>query len=248
MNSSMTKTAGFGWSLTELAGEGGGQSVLPPYFAYERTPELDFRIALHEGGHICVGKLFGFPVEFATIVADPIHGYGGLVSGNADRSSLLLPDRVVDLCTQIKPLMPQIGEPRTDIAEFVAHAHHRTVELLSGSESERLFHTSDPPLQAAHDLDEARAFAGIICSSPASINAFIDFARAEARAILEDHRHIVFALARALVDYRTLDGSDLISQIIADSISANAIAIERKRQVDWQGVVENAARFKTFAR
>jgi hypothetical protein len=216
-------------------GEDGGpiKTVLPTFYAYPRTPEIDFRIALHEGGHILCGKYFGFPVEAATIVADPINGFGGMVSGNKDRTSLLAPDRVVDLCVKIQPLMPQIGESRTDVAEFHAHAHYRIVELLGGTEAERLFHTDDPPLQAAHDLQQAEAFAALICS-PASIAAFIEFARIEARAILTDHRHVVFALAHALVEHRTLEGSDRIDQIIADAISAHAIAIEQKRQAAWQ--------------
>jgi hypothetical protein len=143
--------------------------------------------------------------------------------------------------------MPMIGESRTDAAEFYAHAHFRIIELLAGTESERLFHTDDPPLQANHDLEEAKAFAAIFCSL-SSLSAFVEYARAEARAILSEHKHVVLALAHALVEHRTLEGSDRISQIIADAISSAAIANERQRQSDWQQTIENAARLKAVTR
>ena len=130
---------------------------------------------------------------------------------------------------------------RADIAEFHAHAHCRTIELLAGTESERLFYADDPPLRAEHDLQEARSFAGIICTSPSSIDAFIEFARAEARAMLADHRHVVRALALALVQQRTLNGTE-IDTIITQAVAEMDLAGEKARQRQWRAVEANAGR------
>jgi len=228
-------------SLASPLTGGSGSPKKPSPSSYPaRTPEMDLRIAKHESGHICCGKAFGFPVAFATIV--PTDGYGGMVSANADRSFLATPDHVADLCAKVRPLMPQVGQPRIDAAEFYTHAHFRIIVLLAGTESERLFHTADPPLQANHDLEEAKVFAAIICS-PAAVPAFIEFGKAEARAILDDHRHIALALARALVANRTLDG-DQIDSVISDAVFAKAIDNEHLRRAEWQRTIANSGTYK----
>ena len=235
----MTKSgAGGCLSLASDQPGGGERPKLALSHLAERTPEMDFRIALHESGHILCGKVFGFPVGLATIVASG--GYGGMVSANADQS-LYTPEHVAELCEKVRPLMPAIGEPRADVAEFHAHAHFRTVELLAGTESERLFFADDAPLRAEHDLQEARSFAGIICTSPASVDAFIEYGRAEARAILTDHQHVVALLAHALISRRTLDGTE-IDAIIAQAIAEQDFADEMVRQRQWRGVEANAGR------
>jgi hypothetical protein len=207
-----------------------------------RTPEMDRRVSLHESGHILCGKAFGFAVGFATI--DPSGGYAGMVRASAD-NSFLSPEHVAELCAKVRPLLPAIGESRADIAEFHAHAHCRTIELLAGSESERLFHADDPPLRAEHDLQEARSFAGIICTSPSSVDAFIAYARVEARAMLADHRHVVLALAHGLVARRTLDG-DQIDAIIAHAVAEKDFADERARCAAWKCVETSAATFANY--
>jgi hypothetical protein len=229
------------FSLASTTGGGARPKLAPSHFP-DRTPEMDLRIGLHESGHILCGKAFGFPVALATI--NPAGGYGGMVSASAD-SSFLSPEHVADLCARVRPLMPQIGEPRADGNEFYAHAHFRTVELLAGTEAERLFHTDDPPLRAEHDLQEARSFAGIICTSPASIDAFIEFARVEARAMLADHRHVVLALATRLVERRTLDGTE-IDAIIAQAVAGKELADERARRAGWKRTETNAARLPEY--
>jgi hypothetical protein len=100
-------------SARDLATPTGGSGLHGSLAPALRTPEMDFRIALHESGHILCGKAFGFPVALATIV--PAGGYGGMVSGSAD-SSFLSPEHVADLCEKVRPLMPQIGEPSTTVA------------------------------------------------------------------------------------------------------------------------------------
>jgi hypothetical protein len=197
----------------------------------QRSPELDFRIAVHESGHILTGKIFNFPVGLATV--DPGDGYSGMVSANGDLS-LLSSERVHDLIDLVRPAMPQPGQSRIEAAEFYTHSHFRIVELLAGTEAERIMFDFEP-LVARHDLDEAKSFASILCSSPESIDAFIEYGRAEARALLNKHRHILVALANELVARRTLTGVE-IDEIIS-------CAPERARRADWAGVMESAAGF-----
>jgi hypothetical protein len=198
----------------------------------QRSQELDFRIAVHESGHILTGRIFGFPICLATI--DPGDGYSGMVSASGDLSLLSSADRVFDLIDRVRPAMPQPGQPRFDAAEFYTHSHFRIIELLAGSEAERIVFDFEP-LIARHDLEEAKSFASILCSSAESIDAFIEYARSEARALLNKHRHILLALAKELVERRTLTGAEIESIIAA--------APERARRADWAGVMERAEGF-----
>ena len=57
----------------------------------------------------------------------------------------------------------------------------------AGTEAERIFYADTPPLPADHDFKEAAAFAGVICSFPEAVAAYLGFARIETQAILRDH-------------------------------------------------------------
>jgi hypothetical protein len=48
------------------------------------------------------------------------------------------------------------------------------------SQAERIFYPDAPPLPADHDVQEAAAFTGVICSSPEAV-AYLAFARTERR-------------------------------------------------------------------
>jgi hypothetical protein len=69
-------------------------------------------------------------------------------------------------------LMPALGESRAEAADVYQLAVNRTVELVSGTQAERLFLPGDP-WDAVDDNLQA------ICSSPESIEAFVNFARAK---------------------------------------------------------------------
>jgi hypothetical protein len=90
-------------------------------------------------------------------------------------------------------------------------------------------------------LQEAKSFAAIICTSVASLDAFIAYARVEARAILTDHSRVVQMLALALVERRTLDGTE-IDAIIAQATAEQDFANEKVRQRKWRAVEANAGR------
>ena len=139
--------------------------------------------------------------------------------------------------------MPAFGEPRDDIAVELIQTHARVIELLAGTEAERLLYPDEPPLNAPHDVAEARAHAALICCSHAAGDAFLNYARVEAAELIRLHRHLVQAIADALIERRTLNGA-AIDIIIADTSAREALRIERERRAAWSRSIEYAATFE----
>jgi hypothetical protein len=106
---------------------------------------------------------------------------------------------------------------------------------MSGTAGELLLHPECTPWTAHSDIRQAKALASLICTSEASIDAYLRFGAEEAKALIIQHRAAVFAIAEALMVHRTLDAA-MIDAIIAS-------APERGRRADWAGVMENAASF-----
>ena len=144
-----------------------------------------------------------------------------------------------DLCEKISSLMPGDGEPRVNAAEIYAHVHVRVVDLCAGTASESILYPHDQPWIAHSDIRQARALAGLICSSESGIDAYLLFGLAEAKALILQHRAAVIAIAEALMIERTLN-SEQIDDIIAS-------APEHARRADWAKVLENAADFAARA-
>jgi hypothetical protein len=72
-----------------------------------------------------------------------------------------------------------------------------------------------------------RALAGLICTSEASINAYLRFGAEEANAFIIQHRAAVLATAEALMIYRTLDAA------MIDSIINSAPERARAGRLGW---------------
>jgi hypothetical protein len=194
----------------------------------------DRRTAIHEASHCVVGRALGQEIAGCTIVPDD--DYAGLTWGPAfDRSMLSNENEVPDLCQAIGELMPQAGEPRVNAAEIFAHVHVRVVDLMAGTAGELLLHPECTPWVAHSDIRQARALVSMICTSEASIDAYLRFGAEEAKALIVQHRAAVLAIAEALMIHRTLDAEQI------DTIIASAP--ERARRVDWAGVAENAGAF-----
>jgi len=100
--------------------------------------------------------------------------------------------------------MPRDGETRAMLPNFCACAC-RLVELAGGTAAETVLHSEDEPWIAHSDIRQARSLAAIICTSEAAIDAYLEFALAEAKALISKHRETVLALANALMIERTLD-------------------------------------------
>jgi hypothetical protein len=203
-----------------------------------RSPVDDWRIALHEAGHVIVGRALGCEVAGVTIV--PSGNYGGLTWGpmhvRSEFDGSAADDIVVpDLCEKIGSLMPGDGEPRVNAAEIYAHVQVRVTDLCAGTASESLLYPDDEPWIAHSDVRQARALASIICTSEAAIDAYLLFGLASAKALIMQHRAAVIAIAEALMIERTLS-SEQIDTIIAS-------APERARRADWAGVLNGAADF-----
>jgi hypothetical protein len=96
-------------------------------------------------------------------------------------------------------------------------------------------HPACAPLIAHSDVREARKIASMVCISDAAIDAYLGFGLAEVKALIEQHRAAVWAIAEALMIQRTLN-SEQIDNIIAS-------APERARRIEWNGVLASAAEF-----
>jgi hypothetical protein len=99
----------------------------------------------------------------------------------------------------------------------IQEAHFHVCQWLAGIEAERLFCNELLP-NTAHDILAARAVAGLIVRDVSDVDAYIDFARSETRALLCNHAASVLAIAAALVERRTIVGNE-IDGIIAASLS-----------------------------
>ena len=164
----------------------------------------DFQIAVHESGHATVSRLLGLPVSGATI--EFFDGHFGATW--ADDAGLLAGGETVEnICRQLAPLLSDTGS-RADIAIELLHAGDQVISLLAGPIAEELFCAERLP-GSEHDEAEATCIARLICRSPASIAAYLEFCRTEVAALLADHRAVVLAIADGLIRHRTLNGEQI---------------------------------------
>jgi hypothetical protein len=202
---------------------------------------MDRRVAIHEAGHVLVGRALGSPIAGCTIV--PGDNYSGLTWGpDGGPSKFSDAAETSSLFARITPLMPSIGEARVDVAEMITHAHARVIELVAGTEAERLLYAEAPPLEAACDRYEAEGFAILICYSSAGVDEFLAYARREAVALIEEHRGVLSMLADALIERRKLNGAE-IDQIIADALAREDLAAELSRRIAWAKTLASSAAF-----
>jgi hypothetical protein len=178
------------------------------------------------------------PLGGVTVVAGA--DYAGQCWGPQGQSSML--GSSDEICTQAQALMPPLGESRSDAAEMLVHAHARVIEIVAGTESERLFCTEAPPLEALQDQQDARQFARLVCTHPDAIDDLIAYCRREAELLLSEHAAIVNSLAAALLEAQTLDGVQ-IDCVIARALAAADLAAERKRRAAAARMLESAKAF-----
>lgn len=198
-------------------------------------------IALHEAAHCVVARHLGFPIASATIV--PGVDYGGRVVAPGVDPGAPLAEQIAlaeSLCAQAMALRPGPGEPQDDYAPWEVEARGRCLEILAGQEGERLA-TGEALLPADTDLHLAQLYAATICSSGV-VEAFLQYARAEATAILRRHWLLVEAVAAALETRGTLTGSE-IDEIISGAITQAEHEQELKRR---QWLTAAKSRAKTF--
>jgi hypothetical protein len=228
------------------------RGVVAAYPVPNRTPLMNRRIASHEVGHCFSARALGNNVFAVTIIPDRRPGgYEGMCMRSGppsqnyhldDDSTTDETDEVVDICSRLERLMPEIGTARVEAAEFFVRAQSNVIELVAGRVCEQILYPDLPDLGAAHDRTEAKAFAAVAVAQPGAIDALIEYAEAEARALLLANLPIVHALVAALVEHGTLSG-DQVDQVIRREIAAKAAADERARRVAWKIIEKNAAEF-----
>jgi hypothetical protein len=207
-----------------------------------RSEADDQRVCLHESSHAVIGRHWS---ELGGVTCQPGDGYSGLCWGPAyDRHAKFAEtDDAPSLCEKIGPLMPAIGESRSSVADIYLHCFNRIIELVAGTEAERLFLPGEPWF--AHDDErQSIALALMITSSPASADAMIFACRVECAALLEASAHIVRALAAELQAERTMDGA-AIDSCIARAVAAKDAADECQRRVNWKRIELSAAHFSS---
>jgi hypothetical protein len=208
-----------------------------------RTKADDERIALHEASHCLSGLVLFGPDSLGGSTIVPSEKFGGITWGPTNSAEFGSTDDVpVDLCEAMRAPMPDDGEPIIAVSEIHAHVRGRCVDLLSGSEGERLLCADGPPWHAASDAVQARNLASIICSSNEAIELYLDFCRAEAATLVAKHSASIRAVAAALIEHRTLTGSEIVA-VVAESVALEAMAAERARRADWRERTESARAF-----
>jgi hypothetical protein len=213
-----------------------------------RTEDDDQRIAVHEAGHAVCARLLGHPLGGATVDPDPNGKYGGLVWG--PRHSVAYGkdddgDDVPELCDKLRDLMPQDGEPRSDVADVYLHAQNRCIELVAASVAERMLLEGEP-VPSFSDVEHTIKYASLVCRSPEAAERFIRLCETMADDLLRPYGYVLMALSTVLRIRRTLDGEE-IDDVIATSVAGFELASEQARRRRWQHRVANAGCFKSEA-
>jgi hypothetical protein len=119
-------------------------------------------------------------------------------------------------------------EPR--VVDIFSSVQARVIDLMGGGAGEMVFLGDAPPTFMVSDLLSTNAIAGIVCSNPASIAAFVEHCYQGALAIIEQNKPVVLALARALINHpeRTLNCAET-DQVIMQALVAEAAPVARAR-------------------
>jgi hypothetical protein len=204
----------------------------------DRSAEDSWRVAIHESGHVLVHRHLNHEICGVSIVPDG--KYSGKTwgpQGNVHAAAVWGPECVARLADS-----GVSGDG--DVNGLFSGVQAGVMGLMAGCAAEMTFLGSGPPRYIGSDVPRASDLAGYVCRTTASIEAFIEFCYQESLAIVEQHKTIVLAIARALIDHpnRTLDGAE-IDAVIVPALAAKAAADEHKRRADWAKVLTNAAEF-----
>jgi hypothetical protein len=172
---------------------------------HDRRLVFDWQLAVHEAGHGVASRVCGLPVAGITILFE--NGHHGAVWADDDHRNDA-PGETSDPVAALHGLMPKAFDSRDAVAIDLLRVADQIVGLVAGREAE-LQLIGRTLERTEHDIEQARCLATLLCRSPRSVDAYIEFARCEARALLCDHRTAVIALADALLLHRTLDDAEI---------------------------------------
>jgi hypothetical protein len=205
-----------------------------------RTFNRDFRVTVHEIGHLLVARLLGDKVEGVTI--NPGHGYAGQVWGPWNFKAFTCGDvDATEIRAVLEQKMPRTGEDHAPAADVALQVTNQVIQFCAGSGAEKLMLRGKPPA-ALDDYRQARELAAIICTSPKSIERFLKFCEQQAEDLLRPHIDLIFALIPVLRVRRTMTGQDA-DQAIAVILRRFDMSAERARRRDWEQRMANARTF-----
>ena len=153
-----------------------------------------WRTSIHEAGHVVCSRYQNIELAGSTIVEGP--GYSGLTWGpgsqralrgkaaydsddSAAHDAVAVAVRVAD---SISRSMAGPGEDR--VTDIFSSTQAFTIDLMGGAAAEMVLLGNAPPKFMKSDLCSAHAIAGIVCHTPASIEAFCEHAFQEAMTII----------------------------------------------------------------
>jgi hypothetical protein len=205
------------------------------------------QIAGHEIGHALVTKCLGDSCWLVTII--PGDDFEGKCVRSGPPFDLTLQENYEDktqeiltVCERLEQLTPEIGTPRSESGDIYIRSQNNIIALVAGEVAESLLHPDLPSLGSTHDGIEARAFARIAVAASPAVEALINYAAAEATALLTANRDMVDALVEALIDAGELSGTR-VDEIISECVVARAVAVEKARRADWKTRQRNATEF-----
>jgi hypothetical protein len=203
------------------------------------------RIAIHEASHAVVGRALNMEIGGATIVAGL--DYGGKVwgpGGGPEQSTAEGTRGTIELYAQARSLMTVLGESLSDGEGFYQMARTRIIELLAGTEGERLLCNGDP-IGSQSDEIQALAISKAFClmDAYAVLDSFMNYCLAEARALISAHRLAVLAVAEELISKKTIDGAAIDAAIVR-GLAKQELDREKVRRADWAAVIESGSSFE----
>jgi hypothetical protein len=154
---------------------------------------------------------------------------------NVCKTGRLISDRLASLALRLTT-----RGYRVEAAECFQRATVLCIELVGGTVAEQILHPQDEPLPTYHDQIEAAAFAAIAVSSPRAIPAFLEYAKREAAALINDHADVAMAIADGLAEPGILTG-DQVDEIIVDALARKSMKTEVDRRANWRCVEQSAA-------
>jgi hypothetical protein len=199
--------------------------------------------SLHESAHCIVGRFLGLPIAAVTVVATE-HFFGrclGPLSNPEDSPETLLATAEA-MCAQALAAMPRAGEDGLEFAApWIAHVASRVAELVAGFCGERVGGYDGAGEAFSSDLAIAKVYAASI-AAPGAIDAYLEFCRRSAEAILRDHWPSVVAVAEVLDRRGTLTGAELDELIIEAAefkVAREAELARRKKMAEIIASAEN---------
>src|SRR5947209_504089 len=210
-----------------------------------RTFNREFRIIVHELGHVLIARLRDAVVTSVSIIADDVSE--GRVLGSWRFKAFARGDiDARDIRAELQSRMPRPGEDHLPAASVTQEIMEQVVEYMGGRAAEQLV-LRGRPSPALDDFRQARELAAIICISPKSIDRFVRFAEQQAEDLLRPHIDLIFALIPELRDRREMTGTE-VDAVIAGILARFALKNEQARRRDWVQRIERAAIFAAQSR